>query len=753
MTYRESFREAGPFTATFAFYLSGEESLDANAGLERLALKFPFDSSQDNPQLAAMMDSIPGCEWFRQLSIQDYPAPFIIFAMRGDFFPPYLPTLNPSRAALWPTESLEAIKNCRVWFVIETLFSPDNPQAAYGFLHRIAALIAGDRLVGGLDVQAHKLRSREECYDITTGDAPPPINELFSLSAYDDVIDVLVNEGVEKFADSFDSLSESVETETARIKDEIRAERRSQLADLAGAYDSALESLASESVVEALQDGRAEFWSDDADVAREIDNLLGWLQTVPEMQRVTAARQFSSLATDVNRRGYDRLVLLGMGGSSLAPEVMANTLPAAEGFPQLTVLDTTYPDAIERARAAMATERTLFIVSSKSGTTVETATLFDYFLEANDGNADDFIVITDPGSPLEARARNLGVWKVFTNRHDIGGRFSALSYFGLVPAAGAGIDVGDLLDEAAAVLPVHDLDHPGIALGAAIGAAATSGRNKLTLLSSNRWASFGTWLEQLIAESTGKNGVGIVPVVGEAPRAVAHYGDDRIFAVIEDGDADSTALAESLRQAGQPVVSLPANLGQLFMVWEIATAVAGKLLGINPFDQPNVQSAKDQTNRILSSGSSSEIEGLDARSAIQHVLSAAGRGSYIAIQAFVDPTDDTRDALASLANALAEQTPAPVTVGIGPRFLHSSGQLHKGGAAQGVFLQLVQASSNDLDIPGREYSFNRLFMAQADGDYQALAERNMDVTRAAVGSAGDILAMARSVAATGVAAD
>lgn len=571
--------------------------------------------------------------------------------------------------------------------------------------------------------------------------------------AYDDVIDVLISEGVEKFADSFNSLSESGKSEVKRITEEIRAERREQLADLVDAYNDALKSLESSGVVDALRNGDGHFWSDDDKTAQEIDGLLGWLHTVPEMQRVATANQFRSLAADVDRRGYDRLVLLGMGGSSLAPEVMAHTVDAAEGYPQLTVLDSTHPDAIRRVSDRMDYERTVFVVSSKSGTTVETATLFDYFLERNDGIADDFIVITDPGTPLEAKARNLGVWKVFTNRHDIGGRFSALSYFGLVPAAAAGIDVAKLLDEAAAVLPVHDTDHPGIDLGAALAVATGAGKNKLTLLSSDKWSAFGSWLEQLIAESTGKQGTGIVPVVDERPRAVSDYGDDRFFAVIEDGDTATSELANALRQAGRPVVSVPANLGQLFMTWEIATAVAGKLLDINPFDQPNVQAAKDQTNRILAGESATEIESLGQPDAVRQVLDEATRGTYIAIQAFVDPSEEMQAALASLRDAMAESSPAPVTVGIGPRFLHSSGQLHKGGPKQGIFLQIYQEPDGDIQIPGKEFGFQRLFAAQADGDYQALAGRDLRVVRTTVSSAEDVSRMARAAAGTGVAAD
>ena len=571
--------------------------------------------------------------------------------------------------------------------------------------------------------------------------------------AYDDVIGVLVTEGVEKFADSFSSLTESVESEAARIAEELEAERKKALGSLAPELDSALSALESAGVVTALRELNGLFWSDNRAMATEIEGLLGWLLTVPEMQDVAADRRFGSLAEDVRRRGYERVVLLGMGGSSLAPEVMASTLPASRDFPRLTVLDSTHPDMIRRAAARMDEERTLFVVSSKSGTTIETSTLFDYFLELKDGNADDFIVITDPGSRLEVRARNAGVWKVYTNRHDIGGRFSALSYFGLVPAAAAGIDIDGLLGDAASVLPIHDIRHPGIVLGAELAAAAEAGRNKLTLLSSDRWAPFGDWLEQLIAESTGKQGKGIVPIVREPARRAADYGDDRFFAVIQDGDSDTEALTDALRDAGHPVVSLPARLGWLFMTWEIATAVVGRQLGINPFDQPNVQEAKDQTSKVLESTEPADVPAASTVDAVQFVLDRAGRGDYITIQAFVDASDEMTVALAELRSTIVEATPAPVAVGIGPRFLHSTGQLHKGGPDQGVFLQIYQQPSTDVPIPGRGWGFGKLIAAQADGDYLTLAGKGLRVVRVNVESPADIRALAEAASESRVVAD
>ena len=580
------------------------------------------------------------------------------------------------------------------------------------------------------------------------------ISEMESLGiAYDEVIDVLVSEGVEKFADSFRALSQSVSSRSEQLAAGVRSRRREHLGDVSDAYDASIETLSSQGVVTALREGRGSFWSDTDHTAKEIDGLLGWLQTVPEMARQESDGVFASLAADVERRAYDRLILIGMGGSSLAPEVMAAQLGSRRGFPKLTVLDSTHPHAVGRAADRLDRERTLFIVSSKSGTTVETLSLCDFFLNRKSGNADDFIFITDPGTPLEARARNIGAWKVYSNRHDIGGRFSALSYVGLVPAAASGIDVGSLLAEAAEVLPVQNSDHPGIALGAALAAAAQQSRDKLTLVADPEWSSFGAWLEQLIAESTGKNGVGIIPVVGENLSTEDELGDDRIFAIIDDGSATAERWTNALSDRGQPFLALPASLGQLFMIWEIATAVAGKALGINPFDQPNVQEAKDQTIRVLAQGQTDLVPARSLPSAVNDSLALTGAGDYIAIQAFVDPSAEMLDALSRLRTSLAASTSAPVTVGVGPRFLHSTGQLHKGGPETGVFIQLVQTPAREVPVPGRDYDFGRLFQAQANGDYLALADRGLRVVRADVRSAEDILGMASRTTDAGVAAN
>lgn len=573
--------------------------------------------------------------------------------------------------------------------------------------------------------------------------------------AYDDVIDTLIHEGIEKFAASYTSVRETIKGERDRIADEIEHERARQLGPIADATSQELNELAKVGVAARLTDADPSFWSDDAAVQREIVDRLGWLQSPADMLDMARDGQFATLSAEVLRRGYKHAVLLGMGGSSLAPEVMATALETQPGFPALDILDTTNPDVIARVAERARHERTLFIVSSKSGTTIETTTLFHYFLTENSGVADNFIVITDPGSKLEIEARRLGVWRVFANRPDIGGRYSALSYFGLVPAAIAGIDVEAILEDALQLLPVYDEHHVGAWLGAAMAAGKEGGRDKLTVLADEPWAAFGDWLEQLVAESTGKGGTGIVPVAREPRRKPASYGNDRLFVHIGPEDGEAAAFAEQLRDAGHPVIALEPNLGMLFLTWELATAVAGQRLGINPFDEPNVQEAKDATNRVLSDLSASTVTNFEPRAAVKQTVEAVNEGDYVAIMAFVDPTSESESALSKLRDALGARTGAATTLGFGPRFLHSTGQLHKGGPASGVFLQIVQSPAGDLEIPNREITFSQLFAAQSAGDFITLSDHGLRVVRVEAGR--DIQAtlkeMAQSVQAAGAVAD
>ena len=499
---------------------------------------------------------------------------------------------------------------------------------------------------------------------------------------------------------------------------------------------------------------------------KEITDRLGWLTVIGRMRQDLPL--LTSLAETVRAEGYGHVALLGMGGSSLGPEVLRQTFGSAPGYPELLVLDSTVPAWIEAVAHAIDPRRTLFLVSSKSGGTIETLSLYRYFRDLVDAAAGDskagmnFVAITDPGTPLETLARDQGFRRAFANPADIGGRYSVLSYFGLVPAALIGMDVGALLDRAdamsaacAAGVPVQD--NPGAQLGAVMGGAAVEGRNKLTLLTSPSIGSFGLWVEQLIAESTGKEGAGIVPIAGEpAPSSPDFYGNDRLFAYLRVEDDDNSkveAQVNALETAGHPVVRLDLadklDLGAEFFRWEFATAVAGAVMGIHPFDQPDVQQAKDLTDQVLQERQSAgALPAPEAPRSVENLLSDAGEeGGYVTIMPYVHATAEIEAALDSLRRRILERKRLPTTLGYGPRFLHSTGQLHKGGPATGYYLQITAERRRDLQVPEAPYTFGALADAQALGDLRALkakgrraaAVRLEEVTPEAVEAIGDAL--------------
>jgi glucose-6-phosphate isomerase len=494
------------------------------------------------------------------------------------------------------------------------------------------------------------------------------------------------------------------------------------LGPLAPAVEARLAALERERVVERTWERDHTVWKPDP---REISDRLGWLTLPVAMEAQAAALQ--SFAGGVAAEGYTSALLLGMGGSSLAPEVLQATFGTAPGMLELQVLDSTSPAQIARVEAGLDLARTLFVVSSKSGGTIETRSQFAYFREKLP-DPRHFVVITDPGSSLDVLAREMGVRRVFLNPADVGGRYSALSLFGLVPAALAGVDVARLLADArqmqhACEPGVPAAANPGAWLGAVMGEAALAGRDKLTLVLPPALAALGCWIEQLVAESTGKDGRGILPVEGEPLGAPGVYGGDRLFVAV--GDAPGL---DALERGGQPVVRLPAvdpyQLGAEFFRWEFATAVAGHVLQVNPFDQPNVQEAKDATARILAGqavGTSSEP--------LAAVLATVRPGDYLAILACLDRNAANEARLAAVRRELCDRYRVATTVGFGPRYLHSTGQLHKGGANNGVFLQVVEPPGLDLAIPGERYTFGELFRAQADGDLASLKAHGRRVAR------------------------
>ncbi len=476
------------------------------------------------------------------------------------------------------------------------------------------------------------------------------------------------------------------------------------------------------------------------------------------------APNLQKFADELRAEGFTHAVLLGMGGSSLAPDVLRHTFGSAQGYPELHVLDTTDSTTIKSVEDGIDLSKTLFIVASKSGTTIETVSQFRYFWEkVNSLGVSDpgkhFIAITDPGTKLAEEGRSKGFRAVFENREDIGGRYSAMSYFGLVPGAIIGAPIDKLLDRAqdmakACGPDVAPQENPGIWLGTIMGEMALAGRDKLTLVISPGIGTFGYWVEQLIAESTGKEGKGILPVEGETLGEPSSYGDDRLFVHLDMGSPEDKEMGqklERLAQSGHPVVTLrlagPTDMGGEFLRWEIATAIAGAILGINPFDEPNVQESKDNTNRLLreyeNTGKLPEPEpditegsislygyqGHTLAGALEAFLSSAKAGDYLALMAYVPYDPEVEKPLQEARIQLRDALRIATTFGYGPRFLHSTGQLHKGGADNGIFLQVTYDEPQDIPIPGVPYSFNVLKRAQALGDFEALKGRGRRVLR------------------------
>ena len=492
--------------------------------------------------------------------------------------------------------------------------------------------------------------------------------------------------------------------------------------ELAGAVRTRLEQLAGEDVPRRIWRRDHTVWGPDP---REIADRLGWLGVHETMrERVPDLKAF---ARDLAAEGVRRAVLAGMGGSSLAAETFRETYGVAHGCLDLRVLDTTHPE--ELTALDLDPETTLAVVSSKSGTTLETRAHLDWLWERMP-RPDRFVAITDPGTPLAAIAEERGFRRTFLNPPDIGGRFSALSLFGLVPAALIGADLEELLDGATEAAEACGEDvpadrNPAVRLGAAIGEAARRGRDKLTFAIPEAVASLGAWLEQLLAESTGKGGTGILPVVDAPLGPPTVYEDDPLFVAV--GETSGSAILSWLERAGHPVERLdgPVRLGGEMFRWELATAVAGAVLGINPFDQPDVRSAKERTERVLSGDERAEVDPGD----LGDVLAGARPPAYLAIQAFLPRTDEVRARLQAVRLRLRDRHRVAVTVGFGPRYLHSTGQLHKGGPPTGRFVQVVEPPAVDVPIPGRPHTFRDVLLAQAAGDLAALRERGRPAAR------------------------
>lgn len=510
------------------------------------------------------------------------------------------------------------------------------------------------------------------------------------------------------------------------------------------------------------------FWNKDESLWKDktATDFMGWLTVVDKM--LEALPSIEEFCNSKAIAGFKHVVLLGMGGSSMTPLVFQQTYKKTGKGLKLLVVDTTDPQTIQNVEKEINIAKTLFIVSSKSGNTAEIMALYDYFFDRvfkikEDRAGENFIAITDQNSPLTGIAKRRQFRKVFINFSDIGGRFSALSYFGIVPAALMGIDVRQLLERAQAMIKscspeASVFENPGVTLGAAIAELALHGCDKLTYLTPPNLSCFGLWLEQLIAESTGKENKGILPINGSPLIELETYGKDRFFVSMQiAAQQNDIGKLKELIASGFPVINIlikdPLDLGQEFFRWEIATAVAGAILNINPFDQPNVQESKTKTNQLLKKveqhGSLPEMdpvhiennlhyyvspiekniigEKLDGRLLLENFLALSKAGNYIALQVYLPEEPEVEKYLLDIQLTLQRSLHLPVTVQFGPRYLHSTGQYHKGGPDNGFFIQFTGNSSESLAIPGQKYTFGLLKRAQAVGDMQALIEHNKKV--------------------------
>ena len=588
-----------------------------------------------------------------------------------------------------------------------------------------------------------------------------------------EITEELVKNGVQQFADSFDKLFGAIARQRRALVDgdHPRLEIASGSPEMKAACDAEMEIWRAGGRIRRLWAGDASLWS-----GADEDKWLGWLDIVE--QELTDIERLKAFAEEVKQGGSADLVLLGMGGSSLGPQVFGETFDPQAGWPRFHMLDSTDPAQIRAIEQAIDLEKTLFIVSSKSGSTLEPNIFLDYFLdrvsmvEGKEKAGKHFVAVTDPGSSLERRAKQLGFAHIFHGIPTIGGRYSVLSKFGLVPAAAMGLDVKRLLEttqpmERACGPDVPPAENPGVQLGIAMGVAATRfGRDKVTIITSPGIADLGAWLEQLLAESTGKHGRGLIPLADEPMTTAERYGNDRFFACLElEGkqDALQRQAVAAVERAGHPVAHISVkdiwHIGQEFFRWEIATAVAGAIVGIDPFNQPDVEASKDKTRALTDDFEKSHRlpdeapvfreNGLalyaDPRNAAElgrhntlvgylrshfgRVHAGAKSGDYVALLAYIERNERHAQALTAMRTRIRDRTHAATCIGFGPRFQHSTGQAYKGGPNSGVFLQITCDDPADINVPGHSYSFGVVKAAQASGDLEVLVEQGRRALR------------------------
>jgi transaldolase/glucose-6-phosphate isomerase len=577
----------------------------------------------------------------------------------------------------------------------------------------------------------------------------------------------LEEEGVEKFNKPYDSLMETLKTKRAAALKEEVDQQALDIPKYKVAVEKRLNRLQQDQFCARLWRKDPSLWKTDAENQKTIRQGLGWLHVAEKMEAQLDA--LSNFVSEIRAAGFRKVVHMGMGGSSLAPLAFRRIFALGENGIPLTVLDTTDPQTILRIERESSLSETLFIVASKSGTTAEPLAFGEYFyskVKALKGEqaGKNFVAITDPGTPLVQMARDRSFRQVFLNFVDIGGRYSALSCFGLVPAALMGLDIAELLIRALRMKHACDScvpsqENPGVVLGVGMGELSKHHRDKVTFLMPESISTFGMWLEQLLAESTGKEGIGLLPVAGESLGPPSIYGKDRLFVYFRSQEETDRAIEDgiaSLKRAGHPVVTIQMDdlldIGQEFFRWEVATATAGAILGINPFDQPNVQESKENTNHLLKevgrAGRLSEPDpdlredplqfygGEKRKSPAEYLrtfFAKARPGNYIALQAYLPEKPEIQQRLQTIRIRLRDVFHLATTLGYGPRFLHSTGQFHKGGPNTGLFLQLTADDAEEASIPGRAYSFGIFKRAQALGDLKALEKHGRRVMRVHLG--------------------
>jgi len=577
----------------------------------------------------------------------------------------------------------------------------------------------------------------------------------------------LEDEGIEKFNKPYDQLMDTLKEKRKETEKETLDKEKWQLGKYKRAIEERAGSLDADKFGEKLWRKDPSPWTTDPKQQDSVVNGLGWLHVAEKM--VECVPELEQFASEMRAAGYEHVVHMGMGGSSLAPLAFQRSFPVGDNGLPVLVLDTTDPQTILDIEKKVSVAKTLFIVASKSGTTAEPLTFLDYFYARvkevkPDNPGENFVAITDPGTPLVDLAQERRFRKVFLNFKDIGGRYSALSYFGMLPAALMGLDIGEFLERAVKMAEISASSieveaNPGLFLGATIGELARQGRDKLTFVVPDSLSTFGMWLEQLLAESTGKSGTGILPVAGEPLGEPSEYGSDRVFArmkLAHEQDEETDRALKALADAGHPVITIEMtdklDLAQEMMRWELATATAGAVLEINAFNQPNVQESKDNTNRLLKqveeNGSLKEGEpalndgplqayaatkAKDIGGLLSEFFSQAKPGDYVSLQAYVTESEQTDSLLKDVRLRLRHQLMLATTAGYGPRFLHSTGQYHKGGPNTGLFMQFTARDVNDVDVPDKRYSFSVLKHAQAQGDLEALRKHERRVIRIDLG--------------------